>query len=89
MTAKYTVIFLLQRLGFIISFKKSLLKATQKIEILGLFIDSVELTLSLTPQKPQVTSSISFELTEAQHRQRFQRKKQLRYLQQAQIQVLN
>ena len=45
------VIFLLQRLGFMKNLKKSVIIATQKIECLGLIIDSVELTLSLIAQK--------------------------------------
>ena len=44
MTAKCTVIFLLQHLGFIIIFKNSLLTATRNIEFLGLLIDLVKLT---------------------------------------------
>ena len=60
LTANYTIIILLQPLGSIINFKNFVLTTTQKIEFLGLFIDSVELTLSLTLQKPQGTSRISF-----------------------------
>ena len=69
---KYMVMFLLQHLEFIINFKRSVLTTTQKIEFLGLFIESVELNLSLTLQKLEKspssvqrnvisTSSISFE----------------------------
>ena len=72
MTAKFTLIFLLRHLGFIINLKKSVLTTTQKIEFLGLEIDQVKFTLSLTPQKlaksqsflqrnAKGTSSISFE----------------------------
>ena len=39
--------FLLQQLEFIINLKKSVLCATQKIEFLGLKIDSVNMTLTL------------------------------------------
>ena len=57
LTAKYTVMFLLRHLGFIINFKRSVLTTTQKIEFLGLFIESVELNLSLTPQKLEKSQS--------------------------------
>lgn len=50
LTAKYTVMFLLRHLGF-------MLTTTQKIEFLGLFIESVELNLSLTPQKLEKSQS--------------------------------
>ena len=46
-----TLIFLLQQLGFIINLKKSVLSATQKIEFLGLEIDSVNMTLTLPTGK--------------------------------------
>ena len=62
-TANYTAIILLQPLGSIINFKNSVLTTTQKRECSGLFIMfivSVDLTLSLTLQKPQGTSRISF-----------------------------
>ena len=58
LTANYTVI--TTPLGSIINLKNFVLTTTKKIEFLGLFIDSVELTLSLTLQKPQGTSRISF-----------------------------
>ena len=45
--ARDTLIFLLQQLGFIINLKKSVLLATQKLEFLGLEIDSVNMTLTL------------------------------------------
>ena len=51
LTARDTVIYLLQHLGFVINLKKSVLVPTQKIEFLGLIIDSVVMTLSLTDQK--------------------------------------
>ena len=44
------VIFLLQHLGFAINFKNIVLTILQKIEFLGLLIDSVEFTLSVTPK---------------------------------------
>ena len=48
-----TVIYLLQNLGFIINVKKSILHPCQKIEFLGMEIDSIKMTLSLTPEKVQ------------------------------------
>ena len=42
-----TLIFLLQQLGFRINLKKPVLSATQKLELLGLEIDSVNMTLTL------------------------------------------
>ena len=45
-----SVIYLLQNLGFIINLKVSVLHPTQRIEFLGMMIDSVEMTVSL-PQK--------------------------------------
>ena len=49
--ARDTVIFLLQHLGFVINLKKSDLFPKQRIEFLGLLIDSINLTLSLTQEK--------------------------------------
>ena len=48
-----TVIYLLHNLGFIINVKKSILHPCQKIEFLGMEIDSIKMTLSLTPEKVQ------------------------------------
>ena len=45
--ARNTLIFLLQELGFTINLKKSVLSATQKLEFLGLEINSVNMTLTL------------------------------------------
>ena len=56
-TAKYTLMFSLQHLEFIINFKRSVLATTQKIEFLSLFIESVELNLSLTPQTLEKSQS--------------------------------
>lgn len=47
---KDKVIFLLQHLGCVINLKKSVLIATQKIIFLGLTVNSIKLTLSLTPE---------------------------------------
>ena len=48
-----TVMFLLQHLGFIINWKKSVLTPVQEIEFLGLTINSVTLELSLNKTKTQ------------------------------------
>ena len=56
-----TVIYLLQNLGFIINIKKSILHPWQKIEFLGMEIDLIKMTLSLTPENVQkVAKSLSF-----------------------------
>ena len=52
--ARDTLIFLLQQLGFIIDLKKPVLSATQKLEFLGLEMDSVNMTLTLPMQKVKV-----------------------------------
>ena len=49
--ARDTVIFLLQQLGFALNLKKSELTPTQRIEILGVTIDSLIMTLSLPEKK--------------------------------------
>ncbi|XP_057296294.1 uncharacterized protein LOC130625258 [Hydractinia symbiolongicarpus] len=49
--ARDTLIFLLQNLGFLINLKKSVLEATQKIEFLGMSVDSVTMSLYLTREK--------------------------------------
>ena len=46
-----TLIFLLQSLGFVINLQKSVLVSLQKIEFLGLEIDSVRITLTLPQEK--------------------------------------
>ena len=43
-----TVIYFLQNLGFIVNIKKSILHSFQKIEFLGMEIDSIKMMLSLT-----------------------------------------
>ena len=48
-----TVIFLLQHLGFVINFKKSVMETVQTIECLSLVINSIRMTLSLTEEKVQ------------------------------------
>ena len=48
-----TVIYLLQSLGFIINIKKSILHLCHNIEFLEMEIDSIKMTLSLTPEKVQ------------------------------------
>ena len=49
--ARDTFIFLLQRLGFVINLKKSVLVPLQKIEFLELEIDSVRMNLTLPEEK--------------------------------------
>ena len=46
-----TLIFLFQKLGFVINLKKSVFQPTQQIEYLGLIINSQTMTLSLTQEK--------------------------------------
>jgi len=46
-----TVIFLLQHLGFVMNQKKCVLKPSQEMVFLGLEVNSVTMTLSLTPEK--------------------------------------
>ena len=46
-----TLIFLLQSLGFVINLQRSILVPLQKIEFLGLEIDSVRMTLTLPQEK--------------------------------------
>ena len=48
-----TVMFLLQHLGFVIKWKKSVLTPLQEIEFLRLKINSVSLEISLTEEKIQ------------------------------------
>ena len=49
--ARDTLIFLLQSLGFLINIKKSELKPTQKIQFLGVEIDSSQMVISLPQDK--------------------------------------
>ena len=51
-----TVIYLLQNLGFVINLKKSVLHPTQRIEFLGIIIDSVEMTVSLPQENVELIS---------------------------------
>ena len=45
------LIFLLQQLGFVLNLKKSVLTPTQRIEFLGVTVDSLTMTLSLPEKK--------------------------------------
>ena len=47
---------LLDNLGFVINLKKSVLCQTQRIEFLGMIIDSVEMTVSLNQEKVKLIS---------------------------------
>ena len=49
--ARDTANFLLQQLGFVLNLNKSLLTPTQRIEFLGVTVDSLIMTLSLTEKK--------------------------------------
>ena len=49
--ARDTVIFLLQQLGFVLNLKKSVLTPTQRIESLGVTVDSLIMTMSLVEKK--------------------------------------
>ena len=51
LVARDTVIFLIQHLGFVINLKKSVMEPEQKIKYLGLVINSIRMTLSLTEEK--------------------------------------
>ena len=46
-----TVIYLLQNLGFVLNFKKSVLEPSQKIEFLGMFLDSMKMEITLPQEK--------------------------------------
>ena len=48
MTAADTLIFLLQKLGFVINLEKSFLHPVKQLEVLGLQINTEERTLSLS-----------------------------------------
>ena len=56
------VISLLQHLGFVINLKKSILTPQQKGELLGLPVDSLNMSLSLTPEKLMKVTSQSLEM---------------------------
>ena len=51
LVARDTQIFLLQHLGFVKNFKKSVMEPVQTIRYLGLVINSIRMTLSLTEEK--------------------------------------
>ena len=51
LTARDSVIFLLQHLGFVISLKKCVLDPVREIELLGLILNSHAMTLSLPNEK--------------------------------------
>ena len=46
-----TVLYLLQNMSFIIDIKKSILHPCQKTEFVGMKIDSIKMTFSLTPDQ--------------------------------------
>ena len=55
LVARDTVIFLLQHLGFEINLRNSVMEPVQTIEYLGLVINSIQMTLSLTDEKVKGT----------------------------------
>ena len=55
LVARNTVIFLLQHLGFEINLKKSVMEPVRTIEYLGLVINSIRMTRSLTEEKVKGT----------------------------------
>ena len=57
-----TVVFLLQHLGFVINLKKSVFTPIQQIEFLGMLVDSVKLSLSLTKEKREYIQKTCQEL---------------------------
>ena len=57
-----TVVFLLQHLGFVINLKKSILTPQQKIVLLGLLVDSLNMSLCLTPGKLMKVTSQCLEM---------------------------
>jgi len=52
--ARDTLIYVLQMLGFVINIKKSVLEPLQKIDFLGVEIDSVDMTTSLPQEKVEL-----------------------------------
>ena len=51
---------LLQNEGFVTNLKKSVLHSTQRIEFMGMIIDSVEMTVSLPQKKVESISKRYF-----------------------------
>ena len=49
--ARDTVIYLLEGLGFVINYKKSVITPTTSLEYLGIIVDSTSMTMSLTEEK--------------------------------------
>ena len=62
--ARDTTIYLLQNLGFIINFKKSVLDPTQTLEYLGITINSVTMTFSVPKEKIQKLEKLCKETLE-------------------------
>ena len=96
-----TLIFLLQHLGFVIKLKKSVLKPSQQIDVLGLKIDTHTMTLALTEEKMKCQNLLSHSQTTVLELTKLislmsstvqavlPARLQLRYLQQQEIQSLN
>ena len=63
--ARDTVIYLLEALGFVINWAKSVLEPAKVMEFLGIVIDSVAMTMLLTEEKiTKQTNSCQKVLTE-------------------------
>ena len=56
LVARDTLIFLLQHLGFMINFKKLLLRPVKQIEFLGLVIDTKKMTFALSEKQSKYRS---------------------------------
>ena len=56
MMSRDTLIFVLQNLGFVINFQKSILNPSHQIQFLGVEIDSLSMIVSLPIQKEQIIS---------------------------------
>ena len=54
------MVYLLQNQGFVTNLKKSVLHPTQRIEFLGMIIDSVEMTVPLPQKKVESISKRYF-----------------------------
>ena len=57
LVTQHSVIFLLQHLGFVINSKNCVLEPTQKVEFLGMIVNSKTMTLSLPQEKVQKIKS--------------------------------
>ena len=65
--ARDTVLFLLQNLGFVINWEKSVLIPTKTMEFLGVTINSEEMTFSIPDQKMQKIICLCEQATQSSH----------------------